>query len=94
MGLSFLFSARKALRALKSLVKLQALVRGHIVRKQDADEYRRLQALVRVRAQARARACQVQITESPQSTTKVASSIHAKLYDPRLCSPFGLMSLI
>ncbi|KAM0046125.1 putative IQ motif, EF-hand binding protein [Helianthus debilis subsp. tardiflorus] len=62
--------ARKALRALKSLVKLQALVRGHIVRKQDADEYRRLQALVRVRAQARARACQVQITESPQSTTK------------------------
>lgn len=67
------YLARKALRALKALVKLQALVRGHILRKQAADELRRLQALVR--AQARARAARFQIADSPQST-KMASYVH------------------
>ncbi|XP_073006827.1 protein IQ-domain 26-like isoform X2 [Typha latifolia] len=42
------YLARKALRALKSLVKLQALVRGYLVRKQAATTLHRLQALMRV----------------------------------------------
>jgi len=42
--------ARKALRALRSLVKLQALVRGYLVRKQTAMTLRRLQALMRLQA--------------------------------------------
>ncbi|KAJ1263718.1 hypothetical protein BS78_09G207500 [Paspalum vaginatum] len=48
------YLARKALRALKSLVKLQALVRGYLVRKQAATTLRRLQALMRLQAKTAA----------------------------------------
>ncbi|GAB2214962.1 hypothetical protein Drorol1_Dr00019331 [Drosera rotundifolia] len=53
------FLARRALRALKGLVRLQALVRGIAVRKQAAITLRCMQALVRVQAWVRARRVQL-----------------------------------
>ncbi|XVF09820.1 hypothetical protein REPUB_Repub07fG0129300 [Reevesia pubescens] len=69
------YLARRALRALKALVKLQALVRGHIVRKQTADMLRRMQTLVRL--QARARASRAYVTKYSDSASKMSHSRNA-----------------
>ncbi|XP_062108289.1 protein IQ-DOMAIN 19 [Humulus lupulus] len=61
------FLARKALCALKGLVKLQALVRGHLVRKQAKATLRCMQALVT--AQARARAQRIRMVDDTKSIT-------------------------
>ncbi|KAL0913121.1 hypothetical protein M5K25_016555 [Dendrobium thyrsiflorum] len=66
------YLARRALRALRGLVKLQALVRGNIVRKQAAETLRCMQALVRV--QARARTCRALLSETSRSSKSSRSN--------------------
>lgn len=68
------FLARRALRALKGLVRLQALVRGHAVRKQAAITLRCMQALVRVQARVRARRVRIAL-ESQTAQQKLQQQL-------------------
>ncbi|KAI3691763.1 hypothetical protein L6452_31565 [Arctium lappa] len=77
------YLARRALRALKALVKLQAVVRGHILRKQTADMMRRLQALIRAQSRVRARALSTKSSShfhhhGPPTPEKLEHFPHAK----------------
>lgn len=63
-----IFQARKALHALKGLVKLQALVRGHLVRKQTTATLRGMHALMSI--QVRARIQRIQMVEEAKLPEK------------------------
>ncbi|XP_019432516.1 PREDICTED: uncharacterized protein LOC109339515 isoform X2 [Lupinus angustifolius] len=71
--------ARKALCALRGLVKLQALVRGHLVRKQATETLRCMQALVI--AQTRARAQRAGMVSEGKPNQKQSTSRKSKQDD-------------
>lgn len=75
------YLARRALKALKALVKLQALVRGHIVRKQSTHMLQRMQAMSRI--QARACAHRAYMSESPHSSSKSSQSHQTGVSSPK-----------
>ncbi|XP_021282433.1 uncharacterized protein LOC110415189 isoform X2 [Herrania umbratica] len=70
------FLARKALHALRGLVKLQALVRGHLVRKQTTATLRRMHALMAI--QVRARFQRIQMAEEQRPAVKCRSSRYGR----------------
>ena len=71
---------------MKALVKLQALVRGHIVSKQTADMLRRMQTLVRL--QTRARASRAHVTKSLDFAGKMSRHSRNAVSGPLLLLMF------
>ncbi|XP_065860049.1 protein IQ-DOMAIN 17 [Euphorbia lathyris] len=74
------YLARRALRALKGLVKLQALVRGHNVRKQAKMTLRCMQALVRVQARVLDQRVRLSHEGSRKSTFSDTNSVIESRY--------------
>jgi hypothetical protein len=70
--------ARTALRALRGIVKLQALVRGQLVRRQANATLRRMQALLAAQAQLRAQRMRVLQEEHHQQQPPRRSPQHPR----------------
>lgn len=68
-----IFQARKALHALKGLVKLQALVRGHLVRKQTTATLRGMHALMSIQVRARIQRIQMVAEKQPPQHREIPS---------------------
>ncbi|XP_037443322.1 protein IQ-DOMAIN 1-like [Triticum dicoccoides] len=77
------YLARKALCALRGLVKLQALVRGHLVRRQASNTLRCMQALVAAQNRARTARLRLLDDERPLCTPRMTPTRRSP-HHPRL----------
>ncbi|XP_008776838.1 protein IQ-DOMAIN 1-like [Phoenix dactylifera] len=78
------YLARRALKALRGLVKLQALVRGHNVRRQANMTLRCMQALVRVQERVRDQRARLAREGTSRSSNKSATfSCDTSIWDSR-----------
>lgn len=55
LGTYLYVKARRAFRALRGIIRLQALIRGHLVRRQAVATWRCMQAVIKFQALARGR---------------------------------------
>lgn len=63
---SLCLKARRAFRALKGIIRLQALIRGHLVRRQAVATLRCMRSIVKFQALARGRRVRLSNTEVQQ----------------------------
>ncbi|WVZ91164.1 hypothetical protein U9M48_037369 [Paspalum notatum var. saurae] len=72
------YLARKALCALRGMVKLQAMVRGQLVRRQAAVTLRRMQALLDAQSRARAERLRLRLLDDGAATLRRRSPEHPR----------------
>ncbi|WVZ91169.1 hypothetical protein U9M48_037374 [Paspalum notatum var. saurae] len=78
------YLARKALCALRGMVKLQAMVRGQLVRRQAAVTLRRMQALLDAQSRARAERLRLRLLEEDDDARRQAATTTPRAPPSRL----------